>query len=619
VRGDVTGIVPAGGGCEGITGLGQGPGRVKEKGLKGGNRGEGEGRCPGNTTMFLCSIGGVCEGLYRSRHARRGGGGCELHAREFPGGFFQAWCKRAPPHTESARHAGSVQSFNVFVGHHIQTCATCCLCVRVCVVLPSQVSKQAEVLRLEQQLEALLAAAPASLAAQFLAGSSSSMTDAPAAAGPAADDPGLARQQADTGNRRPAAAAAAAHRSSSSSSGGGGGGGLRPGAVLSRRLTYSRGPYSSTASLAARRSRYSPAARHGLTSSGSIRVALVRLGRGSRAARGRTAAAAAAAAHRQPHKHHHHHTVHGGVNDHQDHVQGHFCSSCGGIIQQQGHGSIRAEPSGNSSSSSSVDGADVASRQTCDDGSSSEHHSCSREEEEEDAAFQHQQQQLAVNVAALAAAVTSSLHAVDALSAAMRDARWQRLGRLKAEAAADALRASAARLKARLKTVRAEAASSKAAAEKGAAAAAELPRVQSELSAAEARLRALRTEQQRQQQQQRSALAALAATATAAVGGSSGEAAAVLSAAAAAAVAASNSSNSSGTSKGVVGGPECGPDYVRVLQLLHQQLVELVSGREGLTAKLAESKATIDRKNTLIKCVKSWQFYTQGSGFRGKT
>jgi hypothetical protein len=50
---------------------------------------------------------------------------------------------------------------------------------------------------------------------------------------------------------------------------------------------------------------------------------------------------------------------------------------------------------------------------------------------------QQLQQELSQDVAALAAAVTNSLHAEDALSAALREARWQQLGRVKAENAAE--------------------------------------------------------------------------------------------------------------------------------------------------------------------------------------
>jgi hypothetical protein len=59
--------------------------------------------------------------------------------------------------------------------------------------------------------------------------------------------------------------------------------------------------------------------------------------------------------------------------------------------------------------------------------------------ESEDQQQQRQQLQaeLSQDLAQLAAAVSSSLQAEDALGAALREARWQQLGRVKAENAAE--------------------------------------------------------------------------------------------------------------------------------------------------------------------------------------
>jgi hypothetical protein len=206
---------------------------------------------------------------------------------------------------------------------------------------------------------------------------------------------------------------------------------------------------------------------------------------------------------------------------------------------------------------------------------------------------QHLQQELSGDLAALAAAVSSSLTAADALTAAQRQARWQQLGRIKAEAAAEALRGSCTRLKARLRAARTEAEGSRQAAQRGTTAAAELPKLQGELAAAREALRAVRAEQQRHLQQQRAALTTIAATVGAA--GASPEMSAALAAAAAAAAASSAGSSN----RGATAAP--GPDYLSVLQLLERLLREQQSGKEVLQARLAESKAALERKNTLIR------------------
>jgi hypothetical protein len=148
------------------------------------------------------------------------------------------------------------------------------------------------------------------------------------------------------------------------------------------------------------------------------------------------------------------------------------------------------------------------------------------------------------------------------------------------------------RLKARLTAARAETDHMRAAAQQGTAAVTELPKLQSELASAREALKSLRTQQDRQLQQQRSALAALAATA----GPGEGTAAALAAAAAAAAMACGSNGGSRGPSAaaGV-------PDIVQVLQLAQQQLCQQQLDREGLLAKLNETRAAIERKNTLIR------------------
>jgi hypothetical protein len=64
--------------------------------------------------------------------------------------------------------------------------------------------------------------------------------------------------------------------------------------------------------------------------------------------------------------------------------------------------------------------------------------------------------------------------------------------------------------------------------------------------------------------------------------------------------------NSFGSSGSGIAGQQCsegggGPDFVRVLQLLHGALVEQHQCREGLAARLAEARAALERKNTLIR------------------
>lgn len=447
-----------------------------------------------------------------------------------------------------------------------------------------QAAKQAEVSRLEQQLEALLAAAPASLAAQFLAA-----TAAAAAAGQAAQG-GLNRS-------RDQAAAAATGRSSQQAAGA-----VRRPALFTAGLCCSR-----------RRGAGSLGSRRAL-SGGSSRVNVARFA-------GSTA------------RHSGLHHAAGGAQQHHG-VGGCFTAARAmagrGAHHLQQHQQRRMPVSAEPSSSSTAADADSTVSWA---GSESEDQQQQRQQLQAD---------LSQDLAQLAAAVSSSLQAEDALGAALREARWQQLGRVKAENAAEvsaqrdvrrgeerglsrpkcmlrwelfpqaetepnnarthcycpvvilfpcrqALRASCARLKARLRAARSEADSSSAAAQQGAAAAAELPKLQSELTAARESLKTLRAQQERQAQQQRSALSALAAAA-----GGAGEGGAALAAAAAAAAAASISARGTTAAGGAA-------DVGQVLVLAHQQLCEAAVGREGLQAKLAEAKAAIERKNVLIR------------------
>eukprot|EP00775_Hariotina_reticulata_P001932 gene1932-2262_t len=209
----------------------------------------------------------------------------------------------------------------------------------------------------------------------------------------------------------------------------------------------------------------------------------------------------------------------------------------------------------------------------------------------------------ALGVPALAAAVVASLQQADRIAAAERELQFEKAARHRAEAAAEALRAAAARLKARLKAVKSEtevlrqaAAAGALAAAEGARAKEEADRAAAELTAAREALKAARHESNRRQRAVSAAAAAAAAAAalngSRAAGAGGGDAAASLMAAVAAAAA---------------GGGQAGLhgfDVEGLLQLLQRELAGQQSAREVVEVKLRECKATIDRKNLMIRELK---------------
>jgi hypothetical protein len=192
-------------------------------------------------------------------------------------------------------------------------------------------------------------------------------------------------------------------------------------------------------------------------------------------------------------------------------------------------------------------------------------------------------------------AAAASARSSEALAAALRDCQFEAVLRQRAEVAAEALRGAASRLRAKLRAARQEARAARRAADAGAVAAAEAgavreaaARLSEELAAAKEALRAAKAEGARQRQRSASAASAAAAAAAAAAANSGDLSAATMAAVAAAAA--------DGCGAEALNG-----EAAAMLSVLSSQLTAERAGRAALDAKLRDAKASVDRKNALIR------------------
>ena len=212
-----------------------------------------------------------------------------------------------------------------------------------------------------------------------------------------------------------------------------------------------------------------------------------------------------------------------------------------------------------------------------------------------DRAEGHADSPAAESRSAAAAAGVVAAAAADRVAAAQRDAQWESLLRQRAEDEAASLRLAAARLRGKVREMKREQVELQQAAAAGAVAAMEVAesreevgRLRQELAAAKESLRLVKQNGARRQR-------VAAAAAAAAVGGSlAGPEAMLLQSVTAAA--GGGVGGLSGDDEGV--GAE---GLSLALAAVARELAAERAAKEGMEGKLKEAKATIDRKNNLIR------------------